>query len=261
MAPEKIKRRVEELCKRGDQLYLRLILEESPTAFDDKPKTIAALEKLPAFAEGYQVWYTEALELLRQTFPSRVEDFTSFLNPPKTRKEITFANYTISDALRGLKVTRGYQKDLVVDASAAINPMLQQVKIIESVKDGLDSVLVNLRSVLQADLFDSDLGAARELNKKGFARAAGMMAGVVLEGHLKEVCQRHHIKVAAKSPTISTYNEALKDAGVVDVPLWRRVQAAGDIRNQCGHKTGKEPSKEDVERLIGDVDDLIKRIS
>ena len=184
-----------------------------------------------------------------------------YLNPPKVRKDITFANYTISDALRGLQVTRGYYKEVVVDHSAAIQPMQQQVRIIESVRDGIDSILVNLRAELQANLFDHDLDAARELNVKGFPRAAGMMAGVVLESHLREVLSRHLVRLAAKNPTISTLNDALKDAGILDVPTWRRIQSVGDVRNICGHKASTEPTKPDVARMIDDVADLIKRIS
>ena len=258
MPVAKIKARLEELCARGGGLYLRLWYECDAAAFQKNEKLLETVKKLPRFADSYQSWYTEALELLRQTFPSRVDDFVGYLNPPKTRKEITWANYTISDALRNLRVTHGL--DVVVERDAAKSPMQQQVKIIESVRDGIDSVLVNLRSELQANLFDHDLDAARELNGKGYRRAAGMMAGVVIESHLRETADRHQIRPTAKNPTIATLNDALKEAGILGLQVWRRVQAVGDVRNQCGHKTATEPTKDDVARMI-DVADLIKRIA
>ena len=47
--------------------------------------------------------------------------------------------------------------------------------------------------LVQADLFDNELDAAAELNDKGFRRAAGAVAGVVLEEHLETVCEQHNI--------------------------------------------------------------------
>ena len=44
--------------------------------------------------------------------------------------------------------------------------------------------MFDIRQLVQADLFDSELDAADELGKKKFTRAAGALAGVVLERHL-----------------------------------------------------------------------------
>jgi hypothetical protein len=41
-------------------------------------------------------------------------------------------------------------------------------------------------------------------------RAAGAVAGVVLEKHLRQVCDDHKITVAKKNPTIGDLNELLK---------------------------------------------------
>jgi hypothetical protein len=54
----------------------------------------------------------------------------------------------------------------------------------------------------QADLFDSELDAAKELAKHKFTRASGAMAGVILERHLQQICQNHNIKIT-KNPTIA----------------------------------------------------------
>ncbi len=45
-----------------------------------------------------------------------------------------------------------------------------------------------------ADLFDSELESAKELSKKGFLRAGGALAGVVLEKHLAQVMTNHGLK-------------------------------------------------------------------
>lgn len=118
-----------------------------------------------------------------------------------------------------------------------------------------------LRSLVQADLFDSELDAARELVKNGFFRAAGAVAGVVIEHHLAEVCRSRKVVLKAKNPTISTLNDALKDAEIIDVPTWRFIQRLGDLRNLCDHKKSVEPTKDDVIELIAGTEKITKTIA
>jgi hypothetical protein len=70
-----------------------------------------------------------------------------------------------------------------------------------------------------------------ELNDKGFQRAAGAMAGVVLEEHLATVCEQHNISTP-KNATILKLNDVLKANDVADVPTWRFVQRLGDITSE-----------------------------
>jgi hypothetical protein len=55
---------------------------------------------------------------------------------------------------------------------------------------------------MQADLFDSELDEAKELAKNKFTRAAGVLAGVVLERHLGQICQDHSIKLKKREPSL-----------------------------------------------------------
>lgn len=112
----------------------------------------------------------------------------------------------------------------------------------------------------RADLFDSELDAARELARNKFGRAAGALAGVVLEKHLAEVCQNHSVKIRKKRPTIANYNGALKDAEVVDIPTWRFVQHLADIRNICDHDRKTEPTPAQVDDLVSGVEKTIKTL-
>jgi len=131
---------------------------------------------------------------------------------------------------------------------------------VESCEQRFESSLFDIKQVVQADLFDSELDAARELNKNKFTRGAGAIAGVVLEAHLSQVCDNHQVKITKKSPTISNLNDALKDNNVIEVPDWRFIQFLGDIRNKCDHKKTDEPTKEDVDELITGVGKITKTL-
>ena len=130
----------------------------------------------------------------------------------------------------------------------------------ESAKARFESSLFDIRQLVQADLFDSELEAAKELAAHKFTRAAGAVAGVVLERHLAQVCGNHSVTVAKKTPTICDFNDLLKAASVVDVPQWRFIQHLADIRNLCDHNKALEPSSEQVDVLIAGVMKVIKTL-
>ena len=79
---------------------------------------------LPSFKDEYQSWYSEAKALIRQLLPDRLSDFTRYYEKPKSRKDITYENYTIEDYLQGLNVTRtaGMTTSTVVGPDAATEP-------------------------------------------------------------------------------------------------------------------------------------------
>jgi hypothetical protein len=132
--------------------------------------------------------------------------------------------------------------------------------ILNSAEARFDSSLYDIRQIVQADLFDSDLDAANALTKNGFYRAAGAMAGVVLEKHLAQVCQNHQIKSSKKHSTISDLNDALKAADVIDVPTWRFGQHLADIRNLCDHNKISDPTADQVNDMLAGVRKLIKTL-
>ena len=118
--------------------------------------------------------------------------------------------------------------------------------------------MFDIQQFVQADLFDNELDAARLLNKNKFMRAAGAMAGVVLERHLSQVLKNHNL--TCKKDTISPLNDALKAGNVYDLIIFRKIQHLGDIRNLCDHDSKREPTQEDVEEMIKGVDSIIKTV-
>ncbi|RZN15220.1 MAG: hypothetical protein EF812_03055 [Methanosarcinales archaeon] len=264
---EKYKKDLTELIANGSWLAMAMhadfLVEDFHNSLKkelkDEKKVAEYITKLPSFENDYQAWYSESLVLLKQLLPDRVSDFTKLYEKSKTRrKEITYENYVIEDALQGLRVIRG--GELVVGADAAIPRFRQQLNIIKAINKRFESSLFDIRQLVQADLFDSELEAAKELNTKGFLRGAGAIAGVVLEKHLLQVCDNHGVKITKRNPSISDYNDKLKEAGTYETSSWRKIQHLGDLRNLCDHKKKKEPKTEDVDVLIEGVDRIIKTI-
>lgn len=262
---EKYKNDLEKLLSDGENLLLAMIYESSQKEFEKQCKPIYKkdytdlIKKLPSFINTYQSWYSEALIILKQLLPDRVPDFVKLYEKPKNRKSVSCVNYVIEDYLQTLIVKNGFG-DIKVGPEAAIIQFQQQFYIIKSIEKRFESSLFDIKQLFQADIFDSELEAAKELTKKGFMRAAGAISGVVLERHLAQVCANHHITISKKKTSISDCNDKLKDTEVYETPTWRKIQHLCDLRNLCDHNKKNEPKIDDVDELIEGVEKIIKTI-
>jgi predicted nucleic acid-binding protein len=263
---DRFKKDIDSLIAKGKQLEQSMQRECMGKEFDAQikkrlgDKSADLLKALPSFTGQYQTWYSEALAVIKQLLPDRVPDFTRHYEKPKSRKQITWENYHLEDYLQGLKVTRGYEKEVVVDTSAAIPRFQQQLSILEATKQRFESSLFDIRQLVQADLFDSELDAARELAKQRFGRAAGAVAGVLLEKHLAQVCDAHAVKISKKNPTIADFNDALKNSNVIETAQWRFNQHLADLRNLCDHNKKVEPTPEQIQDLLDGVAKVMKTV-
>lgn len=224
---------------------------------EDLVRKAKSIKSLPYY---YERWYSKAIAVVRQLVPDRLEDFVGcYKQPEKGRKGDIASAFRISEALKG-KVVKQYGT-IVADLGSCYSYFDAQCSILMSANDRIESSLYEIKQILQADLFDSEISAAGGLNEKGFARAAGAMAGVVLEKHLSTIAQMHGLTVKKKNPGINDFNQMLKDESILDVPTWRFIQRLGDIRNMCDHAKGPDPTKEIVGELIAGVDKVLKTVS
>jgi hypothetical protein len=194
--------------------------------------------------------------------PERLSEFEALYKGDNRRKNVNLMTYTIQDWLMGVRANTDiftHEKSFN-DFAAATMRLATQLQILKSVESRFESTLFDIEQLVQADLFDSELDAARELQKSGFLRAAGVVAGVVLEAHLSQVCTNHGVSTRKKNPTIADYNDLLKSNNIVDVPLWRFIQRLGDLRNLCGHSKEREPTKDETSELIDGVERITKTL-
>lgn len=263
---DKYKTDFDRLLAQGNLLIIAMQHECYPEKMEQSlekslgKKAESFISELPSFGDEYQSWYSEAKVLIKQLLPDRLADFIRHYEKPRPRKDISHESYRIEDYLQGLNITRGWEKVKVVGPEAAIPQLRQQISILKSLERRFDSTLFDIEQLVQADLFDSELAAAQELLKNGYTRAAGAVAGVVLERHLSQVCKNHGIGFRKKNLTISDFNDAVKKGGVVDTPAWRSIQYLGDIRNLCDHGKTKDPTKAQVQDLIDGAGKLSKTL-
>mgnify|MGYP000940129340 CR=1 FL=1 len=214
---------------------------------------------LGMFAPKYEAWYTKALAVVTQVAPERLPEFKEAYRHEK-RREVKYDTYAISDFLLGLQVKQ-YGEPLFNATSAFAVKFLRQIGIVEAAAELAPSILRDIRATLRAELLDSDLHAAEDLFKAGHLRSAGIVCGVILETHLRSLCERHGIKLSKRDPGIADLNEQLKGAGVYDVPTWRLVQRLADIRNLCGHRKERDPKADEVSDLISGTNKVTREVA
>jgi hypothetical protein len=218
-------------------------------------------DDLKIFRKDYEVWYSESLALIKAVLSNRMGDFEKYYyqkGEDCLKKSITYT----PPRQKGLesKLTSVYNSIPAEQVDYARVLFENQLGIVKVAAKRFESSLFDIRQLVQADLFDSELAATKELNKKGFTRGAGAVAGVVLEKHLSQICASHNIPITKKTPTINDFNQLLKDANVIDIPTWRFIQHLGDLRNLCDHNKEREPTEAEIEELSNGVDKITKTI-
>lgn len=223
-------------------------------------KLMAKDDDILLFGTKYQNWYTRALRIVQALAPDRLAEFIAYYQIDPKRKSYSSISYSIQDYIMGKGATTDYigKPDWDTHNVAGVR-LYNQVQILAALTTRIDSVLSDVTGALFAELQDHELQSAHDLLKVS-VRAAGALAGVVLERHLQRVAQNHQIAITKKHPTVSDLNDPLKNANIYDVPTWRKIQLLGDIRNLCSHQKGADPTKQQVEELIAGVNTIIKSV-
>jgi hypothetical protein len=262
---EKHRSDLTRLVRRGEEMLIDLSLRNAPIDVNHRviDKTIRG-----CFERQYQHWYTEAQTAVAQLIPARSAEFEQLylgegkrISSKKAAKstKTADADCTIQDWLTG-RIPQ--PSDGRIDPLLPVTMRLKtQLEILQSAEARFESVLFDMRQLLRADLFDSELDACRELASHGFLRAAGALAGVILEKHLRQTAQRRNLVIKKTEPTITDFNDRLKKAGALDTPTWRKVQRLGDIRNLCGHDKNREPTREEVEEIMDGTENIVRTLS
>lgn len=109
--------------------------------------------------------------------------------------------------------------------------------------------LSSVRTLVQAEMFDSELEQAEELLKGGYVTAAAVIAGVVLETALRELCDRSSIAHGK----LDKMNADLAKAGIYSKLVQKRITTLADIRNSAAHGKPEEFTEQDVSAMLQDV--------
>jgi hypothetical protein len=177
-------------------------------------------------AQKAQQWATSVRSLLARVFGLSSEHYMNFL--AQVRHHLTFS------------------------------PVLRAQGVLRAAKDDYENGhLLELRRLVEADLFDDFLEQAEHLFSKGYHQAAAVIAGCVLEDGLRKLCGRYGVPLSSR-PKLDSMNAELVKAGAFSKLVQKRITALSDLRNKAAHGEWGDFSQDDVKEMIVSVRRLLE---
>lgn len=135
--------------------------------------------------------------------------------------------------------------------------LLQMKSVFMAAKEDFEGGYLNsVRNLIQAEVFDNELDQAKELLKSGYAAAAAVVAGVVLETTLRNMCCDNGIPLGK----LDKMNADLAKKGIYNGLVQKRITALAGIRNSAAHGKVDEFSKDDVNLMINEIEKFVASI-
>ena len=207
------------------------------------------------FELGYQRWYSRALPLMQQLAPERYAEFKSYYEPNPKRTLLQAHSYAVQDFFRREKPA----SDRLDRRKETARCFASQLAILKSIAERLAWMALDTEDQAARSLQLAELETARGLIKIS-ARAAGALAGAVLEAYLKKLAAKHRVRLRKQSPPLSELAEALKAAKVLDIPAWSQSTWLAEIHSRSVRVDGEEPTKLQVRDLIDGTHWLITNV-
>ena len=208
--------------------------------------------------ERYQVWYTQALRMVARVLPERRREFEGYYRDDHDGRHESATICAILGSLRGPRAT-GEKRDAL---AGLFDPGLEQATFLHLLGMQVAILASAVPTLLpQVRLPDRELQAARSLLSAGHRRAAGALAGVVLERHLSRVAQRHDLSLSEReSASLALLDRALREAGVYGAARSRQIERLAKLRDAClGPK--KKVSPQLVSKLLSGAEETLQHVS
>jgi hypothetical protein len=123
--------------------------------------------------------------------------------------------------------------------------------VVEAAREDFDGgYIVTIRSLVQAEVFSTELEQASELLRSGYKVAAAVIAGIVLETALRELCGRNSIAPGK----MDRMNADLAKKGIYNLFMQKRITSLAQIRNDAAHGKPDEFTEADVRSMVTDVE-------
>jgi hypothetical protein len=120
-------------------------------------------------------------------------------------------------------------------------------------EDYFGGYLIPIRNLVQAELFSNELDQAKELLEKKYYIAAAVIAGVVLETRIRQLCTDNNIEIGK----LNKMNDDLAKAGIYNTLIQKQIVALAGIRNSAAHGKVDEFNMDNVKNMIKEIETLL----
>jgi hypothetical protein len=112
--------------------------------------------------------------------------------------------------------------------------------------------LFQVRTLVEAELFDDFLEQAETLLAAGYFQPAAVVCGAVLEDGLRGLCASNSVPLSGRLK-LDSMNSELAKAGAYSKLVQKRVTALADLRNKAAHGQWDQFTREDVSDMLVQV--------
>jgi hypothetical protein len=147
-----------------------------------------------------------------------------------------------------IKSEEGYMMSTTFDILNRLKAVFLAAK-----EDYEGGYLNSIRNLIQAEVFGNELEQAKELLSAGYAPAAAVIAGVVLETTLRQLCTDKGLSVGK----LDRMNSELAKEGTYNLLVQKRITALADIRNNAAHGHPGQFKESDVSDMISYVESFV----
>jgi hypothetical protein len=140
--------------------------------------------------------------------------------------------------------------------STNLKNMKRMISVFDAAQeDFVGGYLKSTRSLVQAEVFGSELEQAAELLKSGYSVPAAVVAGTVLETCLRELCDRNGIQHGK----LDKMNGDLTKAGAYNAIAQKRITYLAAVRNSAAHGKKNEFEQYDVAAMIDEIERFVSQ--
>lgn len=201
---------------------------------------------------AYTRWYSLSYELIKDYLPEMISEFNSYYKAEESQGKKSGSHLGVVDYL---KLRYSAAPNIIsIMTEGFIDTFEAQLNILLIVPDIAEARELSLRKLITADIASTEVEEAEVLLTNGFHRAAGSIAGVALELHLKTLCDINGLPYPLKA-TIQPLLQALQKGSILDITEIKHIEYLASIRNKCSHP--KEVSEVEVQSLIEGVKKII----
>jgi hypothetical protein len=251
---------LEEIASEIESQVIELIRQIPLTYRPDPPGVISAfpknewgivpneLKKIQKLAiRNYQKYYSTGVLLIKDFIPNRETEFSDCYQKIKTTQPAGIMDYL---QFRNSQ----YKNDKIKIIEKFSNQFEIQRSILLSIPHVAKIKEKNLREIISADFIEREIDQSEYLFKIKCYRAAGALAGVALEQHLKVLCEKYNLD-SKKKDTIGPLVQYLYSDNKIDISLMKKILHLASIRDKCAHPSDVE--KDEIKELIEGVKKII----
>ncbi len=136
------------------------------------------------------------------------------------------------------------------DEGLTYTPVKKGIGILLAAKEDYQGgYLVSIRKLVGAEIVGAFLDQAQELLDVGYVGPAAVLAGSILEDHIKTICQEKQIALPDK-PKLDYMNAQLAKIEHYNKLTQKQITTWADIRNSAAHGKWNDFKEDDVRDMI-----------